>query len=99
MNKNEYEFFFFQAEDGIRDIGVTGVQTCALPISAKLGIKPGTLWLESRELLVKVCANTEIIPQRNVYLMSIPCKFIRDKNSPPFCDLVAIHISTICTPS
>ena len=23
---------FFQAEDGIRDIGVTGVQTCALPI-------------------------------------------------------------------
>src|SRR3712207_8573452 len=28
-----YLFFFFQAEDGIRDIGVTGVQTCALPIS------------------------------------------------------------------
>src|SRR5258707_152660 len=25
--------FFLQAEDGIRDIGVTGVQTCALPIS------------------------------------------------------------------
>src|SRR3712207_6879472 len=25
------DFFFFQAEDGIRDIGVTGVQTCALP--------------------------------------------------------------------
>src|SRR3712207_4319126 len=30
-------YFFFQAEDGIRDIGVTGVQTCALPIY-KLGI-------------------------------------------------------------
>src|SRR5947209_14164539 len=29
-------FFFFQAEDGIRDIGVTGVQTCALPISYAL---------------------------------------------------------------
>src|SRR5204862_1898516 len=26
-------FFFFQAEDGIRDLYVTGVQTCALPIS------------------------------------------------------------------
>src|SRR6266700_3836713 len=26
-------FFFFQAEDGIRDFHVTGVQTCALPIS------------------------------------------------------------------
>src|SRR2546429_8837002 len=29
-----YCFFFFQAEDGIRDVAVTGVQTCALPISA-----------------------------------------------------------------
>src|SRR5690625_6919078 len=29
-------FFFFQAEDGIRDGHVTGVQTCALPISAAL---------------------------------------------------------------
>src|SRR2546422_9025685 len=27
-------FFFFQAEDGIRDVAVTGVQTCALPISS-----------------------------------------------------------------
>src|SRR2546429_1394453 len=27
-------FFFFQAEDGIRDVAVTGVQTCALPILA-----------------------------------------------------------------
>src|SRR3712207_8421693 len=32
-------FFFFQAEDGIRDIGVTGVQTCALPISRFSAIK------------------------------------------------------------
>src|SRR5256885_3794681 len=30
----ERYFFFFQAEDGIRDYKVTGVQTCALPISA-----------------------------------------------------------------
>src|SRR2546429_821812 len=28
-------FFFFQAEDGIRDVAVTGVQTCALPICAR----------------------------------------------------------------
>src|SRR5260221_8954514 len=28
-------FFFFQAEDGIRDHCVTGVQTCALPISSR----------------------------------------------------------------
>src|SRR5258708_30847650 len=35
-------FFFFQAEDGIRDDLVTGVQTCALPISSaeKLNARP-----------------------------------------------------------
>src|SRR2546429_3484017 len=47
--------FFFQAEDGIRDVAVTGVQTCALPISAAFQIDrrhdgldlcaPGSLWL------------------------------------------------------
>src|SRR5437764_8200314 len=36
-------FFFFQAEDGIRDTSVTGVQTCALPISC--------LWSPSRPVL------------------------------------------------
>src|SRR5690606_40424312 len=34
--------FFFQAEDGIRDFHVTGVQTCALPISAVFLPMPGT---------------------------------------------------------
>src|SRR5256885_3203138 len=39
-------FFFFQAEDGIRDYKVTGVQTCALPIFAEdvpalRAMKPG----------------------------------------------------------
>src|SRR5216684_5597026 len=33
MKKRTLFFFFFQAEDGIRDVAVTGVQTCALPIS------------------------------------------------------------------
>src|SRR5256885_11421007 len=32
MNREQLEVFFFQAEDGIRDYKVTGVQTCALPI-------------------------------------------------------------------
>src|SRR6266508_983419 len=31
-------YFFFPAEDGIRDGHVTGVQTCALPISRRLGV-------------------------------------------------------------
>src|SRR2546429_8230712 len=29
-------FFFFQEKDGIRDVAVTGVQTCALPISVRM---------------------------------------------------------------
>src|SRR2546426_616232 len=33
-------FFFFQAEDGIRDYKVTGVQTCALPICERTGREP-----------------------------------------------------------
>src|SRR5690349_7979561 len=32
MEKKSLKIFFFQAEDGIRDLYVTGVQTCALPI-------------------------------------------------------------------
>src|SRR2546430_11012160 len=32
-------FFFFQAEDGIRDLTVTGVQTCALPIFGLVGLR------------------------------------------------------------
>src|SRR5688572_33191975 len=31
-----YAIFFFQAEDGIRDLTVTGVQTCALPICERI---------------------------------------------------------------
>src|SRR2546427_3779703 len=38
-------FFFFQAEDGIRDLTVTGVQTCALPICAlSAGAVFDSLW-------------------------------------------------------
>src|SRR5256885_9943337 len=39
-----YVFFFFQAEEGIRDYKVTGVQTCALPISAEL--PPRSRWIQ-----------------------------------------------------
>src|SRR3989454_8854744 len=39
----QFNFFFFQAEDGIRDYKVTGVQTCALPISGQWR-DPVDLW-------------------------------------------------------
>src|SRR3712207_7039391 len=58
-------FFFFQAEDGIRDIGVTGVQTCALPIlrtriaaGARIAAMPGGgayAWTDTQ--LVRVTAD------------------------------------------
>src|SRR5438309_6878768 len=40
-------FFFFQAEDGIRDGTVTGVQTCALPISSQPAVRVATAMLLS----------------------------------------------------
>src|SRR5256886_10921508 len=52
-------FFFFQAEDGIRDLTVTGVQTCALPISELLrslppGALPRPLTYDARAALVHI---------------------------------------------
>src|SRR5947208_4277939 len=43
MSIIEYFFFFFQAEDGIRDDLVTGVQTCALPICACANAPPAAV--------------------------------------------------------
>src|SRR2546430_6875502 len=37
-------FFFFQAEDGIRDLTVTGVQTCALPILTTFSFAKIAIW-------------------------------------------------------
>src|SRR2546421_8044878 len=51
-------FFFFQAEDGIRDLIVTGVQTCALPICARRGLRvgwrmPPPAWFSPRRKLAR----------------------------------------------
>src|SRR5205807_3372548 len=43
--------FFFQAEDGIRDYKVTGVQTCALPISSGR-LRPGALRMDTQRLIL-----------------------------------------------
>src|SRR5258706_6212452 len=47
-------FFFFQAEDGIRDWSVTGVQTCALPISPRMMFCGGAVRLRCGQ-----CASQE----------------------------------------
>src|SRR3989440_6935610 len=44
-------FFFFQAEDGIRDLIVTGVQTCALPISIPLRLRSLFRWAQADQEL------------------------------------------------
>src|SRR2546429_899569 len=57
-------YFFFQAEDGIRDVAVTGVQTCALPIlqieqcfrdwKSHLGLRGLHLQVQKSERLLRV---------------------------------------------
>src|SRR6266487_6171453 len=56
MGMPKWLIFFFQAEDGIRDGRVTGVQTCALPISAEndglnaiVNIHPGAGGTEAQD--------------------------------------------------
>src|SRR3712207_161150 len=51
-----FYFFFFQAEDGIRDIGVTGVQTCALPIFVTSGVPPAVIFVFADERLALAVA-------------------------------------------
>src|SRR5256886_11885041 len=77
-------FFFFQAEDGIRDLTVTGVQTCALPIYRWiplifLGLKKCSSVVFSGRFLVKRChlpwsrnrfLSTHVLPKNFGYLNS-----------------------------
>src|SRR2546429_4602370 len=55
--------FFFQAEDGIRDVAVTGVQTCALPISNEvdLGAFVGANWPLAPALTATVAGRYDYI--------------------------------------
>src|SRR2546430_13544665 len=48
-------FFFFQAEDGIRDLTVTGVQTCALPICRLGALAHVLLLVEEEDIAQRRC--------------------------------------------
>src|SRR2546430_13552337 len=61
--------FFFQAEDGIRDLTVTGVQTCALPIS-DTRTEP-----RQREHSAG-CRNR---PQQSARAVEVPCEYLRTR--------------------
>src|SRR5437867_11928963 len=53
--------FFFQAEDGIRDRTVTGVQTCALPILQSQGLGSLRLYFENMEKDAKSKADVQFL--------------------------------------
>src|SRR5712675_2376883 len=53
-------FFFFQAEDGIRDVAVPGVQTCALPISGWMASKP--TWIPTKQIIPLIQSGIEKEP-------------------------------------
>src|SRR5690606_41049500 len=53
-------FFFFQAEDGIRDFHVTGVQTCALPISVRV------MMPASRDLMARLTYVGTVTRERSI---------------------------------
>src|SRR2546421_5819948 len=59
-------FFFFQAEDGIRDLIVTGVQTCALPIYFR---SVALILRETRAILQRA---RELIPEHRTTLEGLP---------------------------
>src|SRR3712207_7454246 len=67
-----YCFFFFQAEDGIRDIGVTGVQTCALPISSIARVGMGTSAYATSKGFGVFSQSTQYDWKRNNVLMANP---------------------------
>ena len=65
-------FFFFQAEDGIRDWSVTGVQTCALPISMPCADATGKMMLahaasaQGIAVVETICGNPMTVDYRSI---------------------------------
>src|SRR5256885_6105617 len=63
-------FFLFQAEDGIRDYKVTGVQTCALPISTRSPAPP----LTTSSMATRMAAPRVARPGRRAAAEPIPIR-------------------------
>src|SRR5258707_12942289 len=69
--------FFFQAEDGIRDIGVTGVQTCALPIYHELRVDR-----RSTDVAIERCQLLAQVSQHLHYDRIDPAQEMARRNAP-----------------
>src|SRR5690625_438237 len=85
MSKNEC-CFFFQAEDGIRDGHVTGVQTCALPISPEFD---PAAFIDTTTVDIGNEFNPE---EKNILLSSAP-------NPGPEIDLLVVYTPTVASAS
>src|SRR5258707_11953126 len=83
LSRNSF-FFFFQAEDGIRDIGVTGVQTCALPIYTLVQLETH-LALVHGEGIVEY--EDEVIGRRILFRYAGDAKFKGVRSSLPVYDV------------
>src|SRR5690606_40614919 len=81
-------FFFFQAEDGIRDFHVTGVQTCALPISDDNADLRATARELGREYVIKVKGT---VIERSSKNLKIPTGEVEIKVT----DLVVLNSSKV----
>src|SRR2546430_10422237 len=71
------DFFFFQAEAGIRDLTVTGVQTCALPICKLLPLDPAEtarafqqMWIDAMHNPARAWANYSDFVQQYTQVMA-----------------------------
>src|SRR2546430_8474773 len=62
-------FFFFQAEDGIRDLTVTGVQTCALPILIRSHVIAPR---RPARMTAKLTTLMSIMPDPTVFATAVP---------------------------
>ena len=99
--------FFFQAEDGIRDYKVTGVQTCALPIS--LIVEGSVLIFSEYQLLIIYCLSYKKIAIKTRFWLNYDdttiykCRFINlfiwrfgDQEELwvlPLCSVCQLHLS------
>src|SRR5260221_7696227 len=84
-------FFFFQAEDGIRDHCVTGVQTCALPISSPcvppaytvISKRPPVACLNSSPICLRFLSQTDPIGTSVASLMEVCASGALEHTSAP----------------
>src|SRR5947209_14709507 len=78
------DHFFFQAEDGIRDIGVTGVQTCALPIyQGQLNPQGNTINGQWHLITVKDKGTFELQLQAAIQPIGVNVVFAANNNNKP----------------